>query len=78
MTEKMAEFHHSVEKGHAWKEAGLTTQGRRGVKVGTLLLGNDKNKVIVDKVLSYFYCLSHIFEVYVAVFGLNNNYQFSA
>ena len=48
------------------------------MKVGTLLLGNDKNKVIVDKVLSYFYCLSHIFEVYVAVFGLNNNCQFSA
>ena len=28
--------------------------GRREVEVGTLLLGNDKNSVIADKVLSYF------------------------
>ena len=27
------------------------TQGRNEVEVGTLLLGNDKNKVNVDKVL---------------------------
>ena len=30
------------------------TQGRREVEVGTLLLGNDKNNVIVDIVSSYF------------------------
>ena len=29
------------------------TQGRREVEVGTLLLGNDKNNVIADKLLSY-------------------------
>ena len=28
------------------------------MEVGTLLLGNDKNNVIADKVLSYFQCLS--------------------
>ena len=32
-------------------------QGRE-VEVGTLLLGNDKNIVIANKVLSYFQCLS--------------------
>ena len=30
------------------------TQRRKEVEVGTLLLGNDKNNVIADKVLSYF------------------------
>ena len=45
----------------------VRTQMRREVKVGTLLLGNDKNNVIADKVLSYFLCLSSKFE------GLNNN-----
>ena len=30
------------------------TQGSREVEVGTYLLGNDKNNVIVNKVLSYF------------------------
>ena len=30
------------------------TQDRREVKGGTLLLGKNKNNVIVDKVLSYF------------------------
>ena len=30
------------------------TQGSREMKVGTYLLGNDKNNVIVNKVLSYF------------------------
>ena len=29
-------------------------QGRREVEVGTLLLSNDKNNVIAEKVLSYF------------------------
>ena len=50
----MAEFHRSVEKGHVWKESGVATQGRREVEVGTLLLGNDKNDAIADKVLSCF------------------------
>ena len=30
------------------------TQGRTEVEVGTLLLGNEKNNVITDKLLSYF------------------------
>ena len=30
------------------------SQGRREVEAGTLLLGNDKNNVIADKVLNYF------------------------
>ena len=55
-------------KGHAWRESGVMTQGWREVEVGTLLLGNDKNNVITDKVLSYFQCLSSKFEVYVAYF----------
>ena len=32
----------------------VTAQGRREVEVGTLLLGNDKNNVITENVLSYF------------------------
>ena len=43
-----------VEKGYVWKESGVMAQGRREVEVGTLLLGNDKNNVITEKVLSYF------------------------
>ena len=35
-----------MEKGH--KESGVTTQGRKEEEVGTLLLGNDKNNVIVN------------------------------
>ena len=42
------------EKGYVWKESGVTTQGRGKVEVGTLLLGNDKNSVIANKILSYF------------------------
>ena len=43
----------------AWEQdllikSGVMTQGRREVEVGTLLLGNDKNNVIVDIVSSYF------------------------
>ena len=30
------------------KESGVTAQGRKEVKVGTLLLGNDKNNVNVN------------------------------
>ena len=40
------------------KESGVTTQGRKEVEVGTLLLGNDKNSVIVSYLLSYLLCLS--------------------
>ena len=35
------------------KESGVTTQGRKEEEVGTLLLGNDKNNVIVNYLLSY-------------------------
>ena len=34
------------------------TQGRKEVEVGTLLLGNDKNSVIVNYLLSHRFCLS--------------------
>ena len=51
---KTTEFHHSVEKGHVIKKLGVTTQGRKEVDVDILLLGNDKNNVITNKVLSYF------------------------
>ena len=44
----------TVEKGYVCRESGFTTQGRREVEIGTRLLGNDKNNVIVNKVLSYF------------------------
>ena len=44
------------------------TQGRKEVEVGTLLLGNYKNSVIADKVLSYL-CLNSKFELYFAHFG---------
>ena len=36
------------------KKSGVTTQGRREVVAGILLVVNDKNIVIVGKVLSYF------------------------
>ena len=39
------------------------------VEVGSLLLSNDKNNVIAEKVLSYFLCLSSKFEVQVALYG---------
>ena len=45
------------------------TQVRMEVEIGTLLLSNDKNSVIAEKVLSYFLCLSSKFEVQVALFG---------
>ena len=43
-----------MEKGHVWKESGLPTQEKKEVEVGTLLLGNDKNNVMANKLLSYF------------------------
>ena len=45
------------------------TKGKRKVEVSTLLPGHDKNNVIADKVLSYLYCLSSKFEVYMVSFG---------
>ena len=38
-----------AEKGHVWKESEVTTQRRRDVEVGSLLLDNDKSNVIADK-----------------------------
>ena len=32
------------------KNKGLTSQGRREVEVGTLLLGDDKSNITADKV----------------------------
>ena len=49
----MAEFCQLAEKCHVWKESGVTVQGRREVEVGTFLQCNDKNNVIVDKVLIF-------------------------
>ena len=48
VTEKME------QKGHVWKESGVATKGKMEVEVATLLLGNDGNNVIANKVLSYF------------------------
>ena len=45
------------------------TQVRMEVEVGSLLLSNDKNNVIAEKVLSYFLCLSSKFEVQVTRYG---------
>ena len=58
VTEKYVEFRRSVEKGHVWKESGITAQVTIEVEVGTLLLSNDKNNVIAENVLSYFSSLS--------------------
>ena len=38
----------------------VTTRGRKEVEVGTLLLGNDENNVIVNYILRYFLCLSFL------------------
>ena len=38
-----------AEKGHVWIESEVTTQRRRDVEVGSLLLDNDKSNVIADK-----------------------------
>ena len=42
------------EKKLCLKRIKGRTQVRRELEVGTLLLGNDKNNIIADKVLSYF------------------------
>ena len=36
------------------KNQGITTLGMKEVEVGTLLQGKDKNKVIANKLLSYY------------------------
>ena len=46
------------ENCHVWKESGVTTQERKVVEVGTILLANDKNNVIAKKVLRYLQCLN--------------------
>ena len=43
----------SGEKGHIWKESGVTAQGKKEVKVGSLLPGNDQHNVIANQVLHY-------------------------
>ena len=44
-----------MEKGHVWKESGgLRHSGEVGGSRHSLLLGNDKNNVIANKVSSYF------------------------
>ena len=43
-----------MKKGHVWKESWFRIQVRMELEVDTLFLGNDKNDVIADKVLSYF------------------------
>ena len=45
-------------------------EGRKKVEVDTLLLGNDKNKVIDNKVLSYFKCLSSSLKYMLHISGL--------
>ena len=40
------ECHCLAEKGHAGTEPGVTTQGRKEVEVGTLLLSNDKTMLL--------------------------------
>ena len=50
-TEISVELCCSVEKGHVWKESGVTTQVRMEVEVGALLLSNDKSNVIAENAL---------------------------
>ena len=50
----MTEKKNGGKRLYVWKESGVITQGRREVEVGTLLLGNEKNDVVNEKVLSYF------------------------
>ena len=44
------------------------------MEVDALLIGNDKNNVIANKVLSYFQCLNLKVEITLQCLGLNNNY----
>ena len=55
----MAENNGEVQRKKVMsKKNRVTTQGRKKEEVGTLLLGNDKNNVIVNYLLSYLLCLS--------------------
>ena len=54
VTEKKAEFHCLAEKSHVWKESGVTTQEKREVEEGALLLVHEKNNVIANNLLSFF------------------------
>ena len=55
----------------------VTTEGRREVEVGTLLLSKDKNNVIARNVyISYFLCLSLSLKYRSHILGLNNNYYY--
>ena len=50
----MAENNGEVQRKKVMsKKNRVTTQGRKKEEVGTLLLGNDKNNVIVNYLLSY-------------------------
>ena len=44
----------SWEEDEIKEKSVVTTQGRKEMEVRTLLLGNDRNSVIADEVLSYF------------------------
>ena len=54
VTDGLTDFRRLAEKGQVLKEPGVTTQRRREVEVGSLLLGNGKNNAIANKLLSYF------------------------
>ena len=54
MTERSGGIQPFKRKKVMFDKNQVTTQGREEVEVGTLLLGNDKNNVIADKVSSYF------------------------
>ena len=56
------------KKRSCLKRIKVTIQRRMVVEAGTLYLDNDKNNIIANKILSYFYCLSSKFEVYIASF----------
>ena len=43
------EWQNSLEKGHVWKESGITTQGTRDVEAGILLLRNNKKIILLIK-----------------------------
>ena len=47
-----AKFCCLAEKGHVWKESGVTTQGKRKLEVYTILLSNEK--IITDNVVNFF------------------------
>ena len=38
-----------AEKGHVWKESGVTAQGRKEAEVGILLQSSDKTMLLLVK-----------------------------